>query len=201
MKNGPHPEPFILSVSKDEGRGPASPQGAVTTNCLSPTSVRPAFHLDACAEDELMRTDRRAGGVAAGIEVRRVDLVERSPFGHVGKIDDRLEDMLEAETAFLQNALDVLHHLPAFGFDAAGDERHLAGRISDRAGQVDDVAGSHGLTEGQIGRFCRARINEGQHVEFPRLCVLAIVTSRLHGRNVPESTERLERRGNLKAGH
>jgi len=30
---------------------------------------------------------------------------------------------------------------------------------------------------------------------------LAIVTSRLHGRNVPESPEWLERRGNMKAGH
>ncbi|MEJ1969530.1 MAG: hypothetical protein WDN03_12990 [Rhizomicrobium sp.] len=91
-------------------------------------------------------------GEAAGREIRDVDRIEGAPFCHVGKIDDAFEDAVEADAAFLQHGGDVLHHLAALRFDAAGHKLHLAGQVADGAREIEHAVRLDRLAERQPRR-------------------------------------------------
>jgi hypothetical protein len=63
-----------------------------------------------------------------------------------------LKTSLRLRPQRLSTRLDVLHHLPGFGFDASGDDFHRARHDSQLAREIEHLAHAHGVGERKVRR-------------------------------------------------
>src|SRR5439155_8560880 len=101
----------------------------------------PTLDLDTRVESQACCAERAPRGLVIG-EVRRVYLVHRRPFFHVGHHDGALHDAIHRRATPRHDVTDVVERLPRLRLYAAGHD--TAGGVGpDLPREVEHVADAH----------------------------------------------------------